>query len=83
MGYIYALMWMIIGVLLFIKTVKVNPLFMIVRFYFGFMGFWWMINELINIDMFQGTYILVFRIISAVVLAIFTMLYIREKGKII
>lgn len=83
MGYIYASMWMIIGILLFVKTRKINPLFIIVSFYFEFMGIWWLLNELTSIDMFKGIYILVFRIISAVVLAISAMLYIREKRKII
>lgn len=83
MGYIYASMCMIIGILLFVKTRKINPLFIIVSFYFEFMGIWWLLNELTSIDMFKGIYILVFRIISAVVLAISAMLYIREKRKII
>lgn len=83
MGYIYASMWMIIGILLFVKTRKINPLFIIVSFYFEFIGIWWLLNELTSIDMFKGIYILVFRIISAVVLAISAMLYIREKRKII
>lgn len=83
MGYIYASMWMIIGILLFVKTRKINPLFIIVSFYFEFMGIWWLLNELTSIDMFKGIYILVFRIISAVVLVISAMLYIREKREII
>ncbi len=81
MGYIYALMWMIIGALLFIKTRKLNPVFYIISLYFEFMGICWIINEATYINVFEGTYLIVFRVISAIMLVIVSGIYFREKRK--
>lgn len=52
MGYIYALLWIVIGILIFIKLRGVNPAIYIISFYFEIMGGWWIVNEVTNINMF-------------------------------
>ena len=46
------------------------------------MGGWWIVNEVTNINMFQNPYIIIFRVISAVVLIIAVLLYFKEKRKV-
>ncbi len=82
MGYIYALLWIVIGILIFIKLRGVNPAIYIISFYFEIMGGWWIVNEVTNINMFQNPYIIIFRVISAVVLIIAVLLYFKEKRKV-
>lgn len=81
MGYIYALMWMVIGALIFVKTRKINPVFYIVSLYFEFMGVCWLINEVTAINVFEGTYLVIFRAISVIMLIVVSAVYFKEKRK--
>lgn len=82
MGYVYALMWMIIGAFIFVKSRKINPIFYVISLYFEFMGLCWLINEVSNINVFEGIYLIAFRVISAIVLIIVSVIYFREKRKV-
>lgn len=82
MGYVYALMWMIMVAFIFVKSRKINPIFYVISLYFEFMGVCWLINEISIINVFEGIYLIVFRVISAIVLIIVSVIYFREKRKV-
>ena len=78
MGYFYAVMWLIAGLLLIFTVSKENKIFYFLGAYFLFMGSWWGINEYLHdVNLFDGVYGWVFRGISAIVLIIIIVFYIK------
>lgn len=81
MGYVFAVMWLIIGVYLIYNGIKENKLFCLLGSYFIFLGFWWGINELVPADLFKGVYGNILRIISAGALVVAVILYLIQKKR--
>ena len=76
MGYFYAAMWLVAGLLLIFSVSKENKIFYFLGGYFVFMGIWWGINEYLpEINLFDGVYGWVFRGISAAVLIVIGIFY--------
>ena len=79
MGYFYAVMWLVAGLLLIFTVSKENKIFYFLGAYFLYMGAWWGVNEyLTEINLFDGVYGWVFRGISAVVLIITGVFYVKN-----
>ena len=49
--------------------------------YFIFLGGWWLTNQLIEINLMDGIYGIILRVISAIMLVIALMVYYRAKKK--
>lgn len=70
MSYIYAIMWLAIGLYLCIAMGKENKLMIILSLYFFFSAIWWFIDAVSGIDLFAMPYSLIFRGVSAAALIV-------------
>ncbi|MCI7085832.1 MAG: hypothetical protein PUB41_07685 [bacterium] len=81
MGYVYAGMWAIIAVYLFVTAFKLNKVLFLGSGLFAFMSVWWLVNEFTEVNLFEGQYGLIFRIVVAVVLIGFLIVYFLTKRR--
>lgn len=82
MGYVYAAAMFLAGIFIIYFAIKENKLFCIVGIYFLLMGIYWLANELLTqIDLFAGTYGIVFRCVTAAVAVIAIVLYFLQRRK--
>lgn len=70
MSYIYAIMWLAIGLYLCIAMGKENKLMIILSLYFFFSAIWWFVDAVSGIDLFAKPYSLIFRGVSAAALIV-------------
>ena len=81
MGYVYAGMWAIIAVYLFVTAFKLNKVLFLGSGLFAFMSVWWLVNEFTEVNLFECQYGLIFRIVVAVVLIGFLIVYFLTKRR--
>lgn len=81
MGYVYAAMWAVIAIYLFVTAKRINKALYIVGGLFSFMAVWWLVNEFVSINLFEGIYGIVFRVIVGVVLAALIIIYLISKKR--
>lgn len=81
MGYVYAAAMFLAGIFIIYFSIKENKLFCIVGGYFILMGIYWLVNELVPIDLFAGVYGIVFRWVTAAVAVVAIVLYILLRRK--
>ena len=74
-------MWAIIAVYLFVTAFKLNKVLFLGSGLFAFMSVWWLVNEFTEVNMFEGQYGLIFRIVVAVVLIGFLIVYFLTKRR--
>ena len=67
MGYVYAAMWLIVGIYLIYTGAKENRLFCFLGAYFVFLSIWWFVDEWIPVNMLDGVYAVVLRCISGAI----------------
>lgn len=79
MGYFYAGVWAIVAVYLFVMAFKESKFLLIVSGLFAFMSGWWLANELLPINLFDGLYGIVFRVVVGVALVVLLIIYILMK----
>lgn len=82
MSYIYAVMWLVIGLYLCIAMGKENKLMIILSLYFFFSSIWWFVDAVSGIDLFAKPYSLIFRGVSAVALIVAVGGYCFQKKRI-
>lgn len=56
MGYVYAVLWFVVGMILVFKMGKENKAFFAVGGFFFFWGIWQTLNEILPINMYEGIY---------------------------
>ena len=81
MGYIYAVMWLVAGIMMLVNFRKLNPLVVPVSIYFLFLSGWWFANELLPVDLMHGGYAWIMRGISAAVIVLCILIYYSVKKK--
>ncbi len=81
LGYVYAVLWAVIAIYLFSVGIKINKILFLGAGLFTFMSVWWLVNELIDINLFDGIYGIVFRVVVGIVLALFIIFYVISKKK--
>lgn len=81
LGYVYAVLWAVIAIYLFSVAIKINKILFLGAGLFTFMSVWWLVNELIDINLFEGIYGIVFRVVVGIVLALFIIFYVISKKK--
>lgn len=74
-------MWAIIAVYLFVTAFKLNKVLFLGSGLFAFMSVWWLVNEFTEVNLFEGQYGLIFRIVVAVVLIGFLIVYFLTKRR--
>ncbi|HHZ06753.1 MAG TPA: hypothetical protein GX401_08240 [Clostridiales bacterium] len=81
MNYIFSASWFLIGIYLLYQGHKTHRVFYVLGSYFIFLGGWWLTNQLIEINLMDGIYGIILRVISAIMLVIALMVYYRAKKK--
>ncbi len=81
MGYVYAVMWFVIAVVLAVRFHKESKMIWGMSGYFIWMGCWWLADQFIEADLMHGTFGWIFRGISVIMIAVLAALYLREKRK--
>ena len=80
MGYVYAGLWLLIAVMLFFRFRKEGKVIIAVSLYFLFLSIWWLANQLIQVDLMSGIYIWILRAVSALVLLMCMVIYMKQKN---
>lgn len=81
MNYIFAAAWFLIGIYLIYNGIKNFRLFLFLGAYFIFLGAWWTANELLSVNLFDGIYANILRVVSAAVLLISVGVYLWLRKK--
>ena len=82
MGYVYAGMWLVAGLVLIIRMSKENKIFYFAGGYFVFLGIWWLADILLpTVQLFTGGWGMALRIITGVALAAFCIVFFRDYRK--
>jgi membrane protein implicated in regulation of membrane protease activity len=79
MEYVYAGMWLVVGLILIFRMSKENKIFYFAGGYFIFLGIWWVANALLpDVHLFTGGWGLALRIITGAALAVFCIVFFRD-----
>lgn len=68
MEYVYAGMWLLVGLILIFRMGKENRVFYLAGAFFLVLGGWWLADIFTEQDLFAGTWGIVLRVITAVAL---------------
>lgn len=80
LGYVYSVLWLIIAVMLFLRFRKENKVVYLLSFYFVFLSVWWFLDQFIpRINLMDGMYVWILRLVSAFVLCVSLLIYIKER----
>lgn len=79
MQYIFVAMWLIIGLVLIISVARENKVFIFAGIYFILLGIWWLLNIIFEGIMFEGTLGIAFKAVSAAVLIILLIYFLRHR----
>ncbi len=79
MGYVYAALWFIVGIILFVRFRREGKIIIPISIYFLFLGGWWLTNEFVEADLLHGTYAWILRGISAAVIAVCGIFYYKRR----
>ncbi len=77
----YLVLWAGLGAYCIFYARKLSPILYILGGFFVFMFAWYLINDLSPVNLFAGTYNIVFRIICAVFLGAAIIAYVAVKRK--
>ena len=84
MEYVYAGMWLLVGLILIFRMGKENKVFYLAGAFFLILGGWWLANALTEQNLFAGTWGIVLRVITAVALvllcAVFWKTYQKDRA---
>lgn len=69
MEYVYAGMWLLVGVILIFRMGKENKIFYLAGAFFLILGGWWLANAFTEQNLFDGTWGIVLRVITAAALS--------------
>ena len=81
MAYVYAGMFFLAALILIFRLGKENKIFYFTGGLFLFMSAWWLLDELLQVDLFHGTWGWVFRGVIAVAVVIIGLTYCKERKK--
>ena len=82
-GYIYSAMWFIIAVYLFFFSFKQTKFFFFLSAFFLYMAGWYLTDTILtDVNLFEGTYVIIFRSVAGIVLVASAIAYIRYKKAI-
>ena len=81
MAYVYAGMFFLAALILIFRLGKENKIFYFTGGLFLFMSAWWLLDELLQVDLFHGTWGWVFRGVIAVAVVSIGLTYWKERKK--
>ncbi len=85
MQYFYAILWFTIGLILIFSVSRENKIFYFAGGFFLFLGVWWLLDACIpGVNLFAGTYGIVFRCVGGVALVILAVSFVKtyRRGKL-
>ena len=80
MGYLYSALWFVMAIVLFVRFRKESIVVYILSAYFVLAGAWWLVDQLVEVDMLNGVYGWILRIVSVVMLISVGVAYVVEKN---
>lgn len=78
MEYVYAGMFFLVGLILIFRLGKENKVFYLAGAFFMLLGGWWLVGALTGLDVFNGAWGWVLRGLTAVVLVLCCIVFVRE-----
>ncbi len=81
MGYIYSVLWFLTAAVLVGRFRKESAAIYVLSVYFVYLGSWWLIDELVPVDMLAGSYGWTLRIVSAVALLLALVVHFAFKPR--
>lgn len=78
MEYVYTAMWFAIGLILLISFVKENKVFILAGGYFLLLGTWWLLDILLDVQMFEGVPGICFKVFTGAVLVFLAVYFIVQ-----
>ncbi len=82
MGYAYAGMWFLVGLILIFALGKENKIFYFAGGFFLLLGGWWLADTLLpDQSLFTGAWGWGFRILAGIALVAFLLCFLRERKK--
>ncbi len=81
MGYVYAVLWFAVGMILVFKMGKENKAFFAVGGFFFFWGIWQTLNEILTVDMYVGIYGWIFKGTALLALILCVLVVYGERKK--
>ncbi len=82
MGYMYAVIFIVAGLILIFQLSKENKIFYLAGGYFVLMGAWWVVDALKPaLKVFSGVPGIVFKVITGIVLVIVTAYFIKINAE--
>lgn len=80
--YMYAGLWIMIGLILIFSMAKENKIFILAGAFFLVLGGWWLANALLpDVDLFTGGWGIALKCITGTALLILTVAFVREYRK--
>lgn len=80
--YMYAGLWIAIGLILIFSMAKENKIFILAGAFFLVLGGWWLANALLpEVDLFAGEWGIALKCITGAALVILTAAFVREYRK--
>lgn len=78
-GYMYAGLWIVIGLILIVSMAKENRIFILAGAFFLLLGGWWLANALLpEVDLFSGGWGIALKCVTGAALLILTAAFVRE-----
>lgn len=78
-GYMYAGLWIVIGLILIVSMAKENKIFILAGAFFLVLGGWWLANALLpEVDLFSGGWGIALKCVTGAALLILTAAFVRE-----
>lgn len=80
MDIVYIILWAVLGVYCYVIAHKISPILYLAGVFFTFMFGWYLADYLLtNIQLTEGTYGIIFKVIAIVFLAIIILLFYKQK----
>lgn len=82
MGYFYAIMWFIVGLILIFSISKENKIFYFAGGFFILLGGWWLADSLMpDSDLFAGGWGMALRIVTIIALVVLSVVFMIERNR--
>ena len=81
MEYVYAGMWLVVGLILIFRMGKENKVFYLAGAFFLVLGGWWLANALTEVNLFEGVWGWTLRVITAIALVLLCLVFWKTYSK--
>ncbi len=81
MGYVYAALWLVVGMVLVFKMGRENKAFYAVGGFFFFWAVWQLLGEILNVNMYDGAFGWIHKGIGVLTLALCIFIIYTERKK--